>query len=110
MSGTKCNIVFAAHVFEDYKYSVKEEEVNKILPLRRPWRSQLDKTLVGGNPKQLKNNNDIMICNIKFSTNCSQESNAICYQKFLVYKSKIKFFNHQIIAIDISKATNFELH
>ena len=54
MSGTKCNIVFAAHVFEDYKYSVKEEEVNKILPLRRPWRSQLDKTLVGGNPKQLK--------------------------------------------------------
>ena len=101
MSGTKCNIVFAAHVFEDYKYSVKEEEVNKILPLRRPWRSQLDKTLVGGNPKQLKNNNDIMICNIKSSKNFSQESNAICYQQFI-----IGIMNRY----DISMPTNFELN
>ena len=96
MSGTKCNIVFAAHVFEDYKYSVKEEEVNKILPLRRPWRSQLDKTLVGGNPKQLKNNNDIMICNIKSSKNFSRESNAICYQQFLEYHFKTKVFQISI--------------
>ena len=94
MRGTKCNIVFAAHVFEDYKYSVKEQEVNKILPLRRPWRSQLDKTLVGGNPKQLKNNNDIMICNIKSSKNFSQESNYLI----------IGIMNRY----DISKANNFE--
>ena len=97
MSGTKCNIAFAAHVFEDYKYSVKEEEVNKILPLRRPWRSQLDKTLVGGNPKQLKNNNDIMICNIKSSKNFSRESNAICYQQFLEYHFKTTVFKYLFI-------------
>ena len=85
MSGTKCNIVFAAHVFEDYKYSVKEEEVNKILPLRRPWRSQLDKTLVGGNPKQLKSSNNFMRCKIKFLRNHELEFNVINIIKAFLY-------------------------